>query len=49
MQTADVYDCDLNIVSIFQVRFVVMSFLTNCLVDGIGEEGKGGRELSIRL
>ena len=42
MQTADVYDCDLNIVSIFQVRFVVMSFLTNCLVNGIGEEGKGG-------
>ena len=26
----------------FQVRFVIMSFLTNCLVDGIGEEGKGG-------
>ena len=49
MQTADVYNCDLSIVSIFQVRFVVMSFLTNCLVDGIGEEGKGGRELSIRL
>ena len=42
MQTADVYDCDLSIVSIFQVRFVVMSFLTNCLVDGIGKEGKGG-------
>ena len=26
----------------FQVRFVIMSFLTNCLVDGVGEEGKGG-------
>ena len=27
---------------LFQVRFVIMSFITNCLVDGIGEEGKGG-------
>ena len=32
----------LKVFFLFQVRFVVMSFLTNCLVDGVGEEGKGG-------
>ena len=33
---------DYKILFMLQVRFVIMSFITNCLVDGIGEEGIGG-------
>ena len=31
-----------NFFVIFQVTIVVMSFLTNCLIDGIGEDCSGG-------